>query len=132
MFLFIYNYCKWKWLYCLCFSEIRYCSFRHLKTHYQCHNFVLLYLYERKGPLLAYLRNSIASAGNWFRILLIQQIVKIYMALPGKIKPRGNNKDWQLCLINNNNLVSREKMKMWFSSEAYQHLTKPCFAFLTS
>lgn len=131
MFLFIYNYCKWNlcnW-HCLCFSEITYHSFRHLKTHYHLHN-LCCFVCERKCPLLAYLKNGISSIENRFRILLIQQIIRIYMALPGKIKPRGNNKDWQLCLINSNSLASREKNMMYFSSEAYQHLTKLVFVFL--
>lgn len=46
------------------------------------------------------------------------------MALPGKINPCGNNKDWHLCLINNNNPASREKITTHFPSEPHQQVTK--------
>jgi len=130
MFLFIYNYCKWKMQLLFVFLGNYISLFPTPEDPLSPPQLLCCFVCEGKCPLLAYLRNSISSIGNQFRILLIQQIIRIYMALSGKIKPHRNNKDRQLCLINSNSLASREKMMMYFSSEAYQHLTKLVFVFL--
>lgn len=130
MLLFIYNYCKWKTHLLFVFFWNYISLFQAPEDPLSPPSFLCCFVCERKCPLLAYLKNSISSIENRFRILLIQQIIRIYMALSGKIKPHGNNKDWQLYMINRNSLASREKIMMYFSSEAYQHLTKLGFVFL--